>query len=139
LVSLLVLKGARRLDTNMLSDTRVRNAKPAARPIKLSDAGGLHLLIQPRGSKLWRLAYRFAGKQRTLALGIYPIVSLQDARHQRDEAKRQLVNGFDPSAQRRLEKQTTAAGNTFKSVADFWESLRKRVERLRPSKSSAGS
>src|SRR4029079_5028079 len=102
----------------MLSDARVRNAKPVARPIKLSDAGGLHLLIQPRGSKLWRLAYRFDGKQRTLALGIYPIVSLQDARQQRDEAKRQLVNGIDPSAQRRLEKQTTAAGNTFKSVAE---------------------
>jgi hypothetical protein len=118
LVSLLVFKGARRLDTNMLSDARVRNAKPVARPIKLSDAGGLHLLIQPRGSKLWRLAYRFDGKQRTLALGIYPIVSLQDARQQRDEAKRQLVNGIDPSAQRRLEKQTTAAGNTFKSVAE---------------------
>jgi hypothetical protein len=74
----------------MLSDARVRNAKSGARPIKLSDAGGLQLLIQPHGSKLWRLAYRFGGKQKTLALGVYPIVTLQDARQRRDEAKRLL-------------------------------------------------
>jgi integrase len=102
----------------MLSDARVRNAKSGARPIKLSDAGGLHLLIQPHGSKLWRIAYRFDGKQRTLALGIYPIVTLQEAREQRDGAKRLLAKGIDPSAQRRLDKQTAATGNTFKSVAE---------------------
>jgi hypothetical protein len=54
----------------MLTDTRVRSAKSGERPVKLSDGGGLHLLIEPRGSKLWRLAYRFAGKQKTLALGV---------------------------------------------------------------------
>jgi len=102
----------------MLSDVRVRNAKSGARPIKLSDAGGLHLLIQPHGSKLWRMAYRFDGKQRTLALGIYPIVTLQEAREQRDGAKRLLVKGIDPSAQRRIDKQSMATGNTFKSVAE---------------------
>ena len=64
-------------DTNMLNDTRVRNAKRADRPIKLSDGGGLHLLIQPNGSKLWRLAYRFGGKQKTLAIGVYPTVTLE--------------------------------------------------------------
>src|SRR5262249_34430384 len=111
-------KGARRLDTNMLSDARVRNAKSGARPIKLSDAGGLHLLVQPHGSKLWRMAYRFDGKQKTLALGIYPVVTLQDARQQRDGAKRLLAKGIDPSAQRRLDKQTAAIGNTFKNVAE---------------------
>jgi integrase len=102
----------------MLSDARVRNAKSGARPIKLSDAGGLHLMVQPHGSKLWRMAYRFDGKQRTLALGVYPIVTLQDARQQRDGAKRLLAKGIDPSAQRRLDKQTAATGNTFKSVAE---------------------
>jgi len=64
-------------DTNMLNDTRLRNAKRADRPIKLSDRGGLHLLIQPNGSKLWRLAYRFGGKQKTLAIGVYPTVTLE--------------------------------------------------------------
>ena len=60
----------------MLNDTRVCNAKRADRPIKLSDSGGLHLLVQPNGSKLWRLAYRFGGKQKTLAIGVYPTVTL---------------------------------------------------------------
>jgi integrase len=106
------------LDTDMLSDVRVRNAKPGARPIKLSDAGGLHLMVQPHGSKLWRLAYRFDGKQKTLALGVYPIVSLQDARQQRDEAKRLLGKGTDPSVQRQWDKQARAIGNTFRNVAD---------------------
>jgi integrase len=102
----------------MLTDTRVRSAKPGERSIKLSDGGGLHLLIQPHGSKLWRIAYRFGGKQKTLALGIYPIVTLQDAREQREGAKRLLAKGIDPSAQRRLDKQTVATGNTFKSVTE---------------------
>lgn len=103
----------------MLTDTRVRNAKPAQRPIKLSDAGGLHLLVQPHSSKLWRMAYRFAGKQKTLALGIYPTVSLQEAREKRDAAKRLLAKGIDPSTQRRLERQAARMpGSTFKDVAE---------------------
>jgi integrase len=114
---MLVFWRVHRCDTNMLTDARVRNAKPNVRPIKLSDAGGLHLLIQPHGSKLWRMAYRFDGKQKALALGVYPIVTLQEAREQRDAAKRLLAKGTDPSARRRLEKQTAAA-NTFKAVAE---------------------
>jgi integrase len=110
----------------MLTDTRVRGAKPDQRPVKLSDGGGLHLLIQPHGSKLWRLAYRFIGKQKTLALGIYPTISLQEAREQRDAAKRLLAKGIDPSAKRRLDKQTVATGNTFKAVA---EEVLKKLER----------
>src|SRR5262245_53976128 len=102
----------------MLNDTRVRNAKGGDRPIKLADSGGLYLLIQPHGSKLWRMAYRFDGKQKTLALGIYPTVPLQEAREQRDAAKRLLAKGIDPSAQRRLDKRTAATGNTFKAVAE---------------------
>jgi integrase len=105
-------------DTNMLTDIRVRSAKPSKGPVKLSDGGGLHLLIQPHGSKLWRLAYRFAGKQKTLALGVYPTVTLHEARERRDAAKRLLVKRVDPSTQRRLDKRATGTGNTFKAVAE---------------------
>lgn len=102
----------------MLNDTRIRTAKASDRPIKLSDGGGLHLLIQSNGSKLWRLAYRFGGKQKTLALGVYPTVSLKLARERRDEAKRLLVANIDPSIRRRLEKLTASTGNTFRAVAE---------------------
>jgi len=102
----------------MLNDTRVRNARRANRPIKLSDSGGLYLLIQPNGSRLWRLAYRFGGKQKTLAIGVYPTVTLKHAREKRDEAKRLLVDNIDPSTQRRMEKLKTASGHTFRAVAE---------------------
>jgi hypothetical protein len=101
----------------MLNDTRVRSAKPCQRPVKLSDSGGLYLLIAPHGSKLWRLAYRFGGKQKTLAIGAYPTFTLKAARDKREEAKQLLANGIDPSMQRRLDKQITSTGNTFKAVA----------------------
>jgi integrase len=102
----------------MLNDTRIRTIKPHKRPIKLSDSGGLYLLISPHGSKLWRLAYRFGGKQKTLAIGAYPTSTLKAARDKREEAKRLLANGIDPSAQRRLDKQIKLTGNTFKAVAE---------------------
>jgi len=107
----------------MLNDTRVRTAKACERPIKLSDSGGLYLLIQPHGSKLWRLAYRFGGKQKTLAIGVYPTITLKQAREKRDEAKRLLAAAIDPSTQRRLEKLSASTGNTFRVVAE--EVLRK--------------
>ena len=100
-----------------LRDTNVRNAKPGPRPRKLSDGGGLHVLIRPSGSKLWRLAYRFAGKQKTLALGVYPAVSLEEARRQRDEAKKLLVRSIDPSVQRKTDKHAGKEG-TFRAVAE---------------------
>jgi integrase len=101
----------------MLTDTRVRNAKSGARPIKLSDSAGLHLLIKPNGSKLWRLAYRFAGKQKTLALGAYPIISLADARSEREEAKRLLAREIDPSAQRKANRQV-GKDSSFRAIAE---------------------
>jgi integrase len=105
-------------DTNMpLKDATVRNAKPARKPRKLSDGGGLHLLVQPSGSKLWRLAYRFAGKQKTLALGIYPIISLAEARRGRDEAKKLLARAIDPSARRRADKHA-GIDSSFRAVAE---------------------
>jgi integrase len=100
-----------------LKDTTVRNAKPSARPKKLSDGGGLHVLVQPTGSKLWRLAYRFGGKQKTLALGVYPTVSLADARNRREEAKKLLASSIDPSVQRKAHKQTGKDGS-FRAIAE---------------------
>jgi hypothetical protein len=100
-----------------LKDVTVRNAKATVRPRKLSDGGGLHVLIQPAGGKLWRLAYRFTGKQKTLALGAYPAVSLEEARRKRDEAKKLLARSIDPSVQRKAEKHAGKEG-TFRAVAE---------------------
>jgi integrase len=117
LVFLLVSESPVKDDTNMLKDVAVRNAKPSAKPRKLSDGGGLHVLIKPTGGKLWRLAYRFAGKQKTLALGVYPAVSLEEARRRREEAKKLLALSIDPSIQRKANKH---AGKdcSFRPVAE---------------------
>src|SRR3982074_3398653 len=84
-----------------LTDVRCRNAKARIKPYKLSDGGGLHLLINSEGAKYGRLAYRWHGKQRTLALGVYPAVGLMDARAARDDAKRSLAANIDPSIVKR--------------------------------------
>ena len=99
-----------------LNDTAIRSTKPRQKLFKLSDSGGLHLLVQPNGTKLWRQAYRISGKQRTLAFGIYPTVSLADARDKRDAAKKILEEGGDPSVQRNIDKQ--ARGNSFRLVGE---------------------
>jgi integrase len=118
LVFLLVSEPLKKGDTNMpLKDVTVRKAKPSAKPRKLSDGGGLHVLVQPTGGKLWRLAYRFAGKQKTLALGVYPIVSLEEARRRRDEAKKLLARSIDPSMQRKADKQA-GKDSSFRAVAE---------------------
>ncbi|MGN6146522.1 MAG: tyrosine-type recombinase/integrase [Mesorhizobium sp.] len=110
-----------------LTDVFCRNVKPAGKPQKVSDGGGLFLLVEPRGSKLWRLAYRFNGKQKTLSLGIYPAVSLKDARDHRSRAKELLARGGDPSEHRKQEKRKKllGAGNTFEAVAREWFDARK--------------
>ena len=82
-----------------LSDTQLRALMPQDRPRKLSNGGGLHVMVTPNGSKLWRLAYRFHGKQKLLALGAYPAVTLGQARGKRDDTKRLLAQGVDPSVQ----------------------------------------
>nr|WP_308444613.1 Arm DNA-binding domain-containing protein [Laribacter hongkongensis] len=97
--------------TNMpLTDTACRNAKPADgdKPIKLSDGLGLHLLIKTTG-KYWRLAYRFGGKQKTLALGVYPAVSLKDARERRDEARKLLAADIALAKPERHRRQPAAS------------------------------
>jgi hypothetical protein len=86
------------------SDIAFRSAKPRQKSFKLSDGGGLYLLVQPNAAKLWRLAYRFDGKQKLLALGPYPVTSLSDARAKRDAAKKLLAQGSDPSVERKAER-----------------------------------
>jgi integrase len=111
-----------------LTDTGVRSLKAKPTPKKYSDGGGLHLLVMPTGSKLWRLAYRFDGRQKTLALGSYPAVTLSDARKRRDDAKKVLVAGTDPSQERRLERLANVAARavTFSSVTDEFVAKQKR-------------
>lgn len=110
-----------------LSDTSLRALKPGPRPYKRSDRGGLHVLVNPGGSVLWRLAYRFNGKQKLLALGSFPAVSLRDARRRRDEAKEQLARGEDPGQVKRIAKLKgrVAAEHTFAAIADEWFEHRK--------------
>ncbi|OYX29143.1 MAG: diguanylate cyclase [Hydrogenophilales bacterium 32-62-9] len=82
----------------------IRNARPASKPLKLADGGGMYLLLKPAGSRYWRLDYRFEGKRKTLALGVYPDVSLKQARARRQAAKALLAQGLDPAAVRKAEK-----------------------------------
>jgi integrase len=105
-----------------LTDTKVRTIKSKAEPFKVGDGEGLYLLVQPNGSKLWRLAYRYLGKQKTLAFGKYPAVSLRDARRARDNAKEVLAKQLDPSGIRKAEmrERKVAARSTFASVAEEW-------------------
>jgi integrase len=111
------------MPTDKLTDPKIRQAKPADKPYKLFDGGGLFLLVQPGGSKLWRLKYRFAGKEKLLALGSYDKgVSLKKAREERDKARDQLVKGIDPGASKKKEKhaEREQAENTFRAIALNW-------------------
>ena len=104
-----------------LSEVKVRNAKPQANEYKLFDGGGLFLLITPSGGKLWRFRYPFDKKEQKLSLGIYPEISLLDARKRRDEARSQLAHGIDPGAVRKAQKQAnTEATETFEAIAREW-------------------
>ena len=110
-----------------LTDTTCRNAKPTEKPRKLSDGGGLFLSVQPNGSKLWRCAYRYDGRQKLLSFGKYPYVTLQEARKRRDEAKTQLAHGIDPSQARKDARTKTARenANTFEHVFREWFDLKR--------------
>ena len=102
-----------------LTDVKIRAAKAPEKLKKLSDANGLQLFVKPNGSKLWHYAYRYSGKQKLLALGAYPDISLADARTARDAAQSLLASGIDPSEQRRIERLTKIDrnANTFDLVA----------------------
>ncbi len=105
-----------------LSDAKVRAAKPAEKRYRLSDEKGLYLQVDPNGSKYWRMAYRFDGKQKTLALGVYPETGLKDARDRCDEARKQLANGVDPGNVKKAQKaaRLERAGNSFEVLAREW-------------------
>lgn len=104
----------------LLTQLAIKNAKPREKPYKLRDGNGLYLLVSPNGSKLWRLRYRFSDKQNMLSFGGFPEVSLASARAKRDEARKLLAEGVDPSQQRRLDKiaAATAARNTFGALVE---------------------
>lgn len=87
-----------------MSEDTVRNAIPKDKQFALFDGGGLFLLVRPSGGKLWRLKYRFEGKDQNLALGAYPAITLEEARIKRDAAKELLLQGFDPAEVRKQEK-----------------------------------
>lgn len=105
-----------------LTDLEVKRAKAADKPLKLTDGGGMFLLVQPNSAKYWRLAYRFDGKQKTLALGVYPDVSLADARAKREDARKLLANNTDPGAVKQAQKSARAdrAANSFEVIAREW-------------------
>ncbi|MBL8500467.1 MAG: tyrosine-type recombinase/integrase [Nitrosomonas sp.] len=109
-----------------LTDTAIRKAKPQAAPYRIADGGGMYIEITTNGSKYWRMAYRFAGKQKTLALGIYPDVTLAEARERRTEARKQLANGADPGAVKQTQKKQSkiAAANSFELIAREFHKLK---------------
>lgn len=102
-----------------LTDTAIRNARPKESVQKLSDGGGLQLWINPNGSKLWRLAYRYADKQKKLFIGLYAVISLAKARQERNLAKALLAAGVDPGQQKKMDQLAASAShaNTFELIA----------------------
>jgi integrase len=112
-----------------LTDVKARTAKPREKQFKLSDSDGMYLLVTPSGGKCWRLKYRYGGKEKVLSLGTYPQISLSDARQRREDAKRLLANGVDPSEIKKAQKATEFSRNenSFEVVARAWHS--KNVER----------
>ncbi|SFN01741.1 tyrosine-type recombinase/integrase [Thermodesulforhabdus norvegica] len=109
----------------IIKDTHLRNAKPKDRPYKIHDGSGLGLycLVMPNGSRLWRIDYRYDGKRKTLSLGKYPEVSLEEARKQALECRKMVKNGIDPSEARRTEKNRNTS--TFTAVAEEWYQIRR--------------
>ncbi|MCM1128427.1 MAG: integrase arm-type DNA-binding domain-containing protein [Oxalobacter formigenes] len=105
-----------------LTDVQPRNAKPKEKPYKLADGGGLYLLVNPDGGKYWRMKYRFGGKEKTLAFGKYPDISLGEARKRRQEAKTLLQQDIDPGENKKAQKaaRKEAAANSFEVIALEW-------------------
>ena len=110
-----------------LTDIICKNAKPETKPKKLSDGKGLYLEVMPSGSKYWRMKYRFNKKEKRLALGVYPEISLKEVREKRDEARKQLADGIDPSQLKKQKKLTQyiSSENSFEVIAREWHADRK--------------
>ncbi|ARD39381.1 tyrosine-type recombinase/integrase [Edwardsiella ictaluri] len=109
-----------------LTIRQIDTTKPKDKAFKLSDGGGLYLLVNPSGSKYWRLKYRFAGKEKLLAIGVYPDISLAQARSRREEAKKLLLEGKDPGQERKLEKlsRQLEVESSFEVIAREWYTRR---------------
>lgn len=105
-----------------LTVREVQSARPGQKQYKLSDGGGLFLLVHPNGSRYWRLKYRWRGRENIHALGVYPTISLAEARQRRSEAKKMLARGVDPNAERRAARLTET--ETFERVAGEWHGRR---------------
>lgn len=112
-----------------LTDLEIRRSKPLDKPYTLNDGNGLSLLIEPNGSRGWRFRYRFDGKPKMLSLGTYPLTSLTEARQKRDEAKKLVAAGINPSDVRKRDKQDrqNEISNTFEAIAREW--YEKRIDR----------
>lgn len=117
----------------LLNDLTIKSLKPADKPYKKSDGDGLYLYVDPSGGKRWRIGYRFHGKRKTVSGGIYPHISLGNARKWRGVVKEQLARGEDPSFIKREEKRKSkqSADTTFEKVARHWFDSR-RGHRRRP-------
>lgn len=115
-----------------LTNTQCQNAKPKDKPYKVSDSGGMYLEIAPGGGKYWRLKYRYLGKEKRLALGVYPALTLAEARIRRDEAKKLLANDIDPATAKKDRRREAIqnAANTFEAVGREWHT--KQLERWNP-------
>ena len=105
-----------------LTKLEIDRITPSEKQVKVTDGQGLYLLVMPNGAKYWRFKYRFAGKEKLLALGVYPEVSLKDARLKRDDARRLLAHGQDPNEQKKkiARSQQIEASSTFKAIAQEW-------------------
>src|SRR5882757_2547630 len=102
----------------MLTNAAISAAKPREKPFKLSDGGGLYLLVNPTGKRWWRLKFRVHGREKLLSLGIFPDVPLKEARERRDLARRDLARGIDPAAKRWAERM--ASDDKFEAIAREW-------------------
>jgi hypothetical protein len=105
-----------------LTDPKIKQAQPKGKPYRLSDARGLYIEVQPNGSKYWRLKYRIAGREKRLAIGVYPRVTLKQARKACGIAKDQLEQGIDPSQAKKARKVelTQAQANIFEAISREW-------------------
>jgi len=121
-----------------LTDTAVRNAKPRDKVHRLADCAGLYLQVSPAGGRLWRMNYRFQAKQRTLAFGAYPAVTLAEARARRDTARKLLDDGIDSGVQRKVEKLVASVSSADISAKSGWRSVRRKGRPRPPFPRTAG-
>lgn len=112
-----------------LTDAQVRTTKPIDKPVKMADGGGLFLFVTPAGGKYWRMKYRYNGKEKLLALGVYPEISLSEARLKRDKAKQLLTNGSDPGQVKRAQKaaSTERSANSYEVICREWLAAKRQV------------